>query len=537
MKYYNKINRNFKIKARLYFNEASHNRALDTTPRYFVKISSLKTLERIGFTDKAEENEYIKYESNFYGAVKESFLKEAGIDEIVSDLNSKQPYGFDASISGSKDAYDNAVKYNSGYQSFYKTFWDNNPSRIENTESETYPFIEVELNELVRTKYLTATPSSFAPTSISNDITGVTSYATGSYDCDEVNVTVSTSQFNNVVGFTVNGQYQNNLNLGRFKQYTFTNSNTAEADILVSGILPFRIATGSKEGVLDGGQTLTSGVNVSGAGSLTGSEVIVLTTDENTPSILYYYSPIRSGLGAPMGVLEGCNGVSGSVTHPSFTPYASWNKEATVTTSGVQTIVSATGSVSHGLSNNIRGWDGYPNVDNSDSISGQSYSWQIPTSPTVPSSGANSRVPLGAIGVALNGIPIYNAYDSSGNNLTTGEFADDCNGYVESGKYYYRENPACTYIDVSGEHSPIVGYAFDGYPIYGPRDESGVYISETSLDQYHGHTQDGKGYHYHITTGAPYVLGAYYKGVPNTGNYTSSSNPPVSAYPTGFQSV
>ena len=51
-------------------------------------------------------------------------------------------------------------------------------------------------------------------------------------------------------------------------------------------------------------------------------------------------------------------------------------------------------------------------------VSGQSYSWQIPTSPTVPSSGANSRVPLGAIGVALNGIPIYNAYDSSGNNLS-----------------------------------------------------------------------------------------------------------------------
>ena len=62
MKYYNKINRNFKIKARLYFNEASHNRALDTTPRYFVKISSLKTLERIAFTDDSEDQEYLKYQ-------------------------------------------------------------------------------------------------------------------------------------------------------------------------------------------------------------------------------------------------------------------------------------------------------------------------------------------------------------------------------------------------------------------------------------------------------------------------------------------
>lgn len=537
MKYYNKINRNFKVRARLYFNEVSHNRPVDATPRYFVKISSLKTLERIAFTDDSEDQEYLKYQSNFYGAKKEDYLNEASIDELITDLNSKHPYGYDTGISGSQDAYNNAVKYNYGYQSFYKSFWDSNFDKVQNDSSETYPFIEVDFNELVRSKFLTKTPSAFAPTSVSQYITGVTTYPTGSFSCDSTSVTVTTGTSSNQIGFTVNGVHQDNLNLGPHKQYIFTNTNTAQSNTKVSGILPFRIATGSANGVIDGGQTLTSGVNVSGAGSLTGSEVIVLTTDEHTPGLLYYYSPINSGIGAPMGVMQSCSGASGSVTHPTFTPYASWNREATVTTSGVQTVVTATGSVSHGVANSVRGWNGYPNVDNSSSISGQAYSWQIPTDPSVPSSGANSRVPLGAIGVALNGIPIYNPYDSSGNNLTTGEFADDCNGYLESGKYYYRKNPQCTYIDVSGEHSPIVGYAFDGYPIYGPRDESGVYVSESSLDQYHGHTQTGRGYHYHVTTGAPYVLGAYYKGTPNTGNYTSSSNPPVSGYPTGFQSV
>ena len=70
MKYYNKINRNFKVKARLYFNELSHNRSLDSTPRFFVKIHSLKTLERVGFTQKAEDNSYLQYQPNLMAVKK-----------------------------------------------------------------------------------------------------------------------------------------------------------------------------------------------------------------------------------------------------------------------------------------------------------------------------------------------------------------------------------------------------------------------------------------------------------------------------------
>ena len=538
MKYYNKINRNFKVKVRLYFNEVSHNRSLDDTPRFFVKISSLKTVERIAFTQKAEENSYLQYQSNLYGGKKETYLNEVKIDELIADLNAKPPYGYNDSISGSKDAYENTVKYDAGYQAFYKKFWNENSSSIQTSANESHPFIEVVTNELVKTKFLIKTPASYASTSISTDYTGVRTYPTGNYACDTgVNITVTTGTYLGSLGFTVNGNYTDNLNLGRHNQYTFTNTNSGYTTSCTTGVLPFRIATGSLNGALDGGQTLTSGVNVSGAGSLTGSEVLVLTTDENTPSLIYYHSPNYSGVGAPIGILDGCGGVSGSVTHPSLTINPNWNSESTVTANGDQTAVSATGSVSHCVSNNSRGWTGYPNTDNAHGISGQTSAGQIPTTPVVPSSGANSRVPVGAIGVALNGIPFYNTYSSSGTDLTDSEFLDDCNGYVLSGKYHYHKDPECTYVDVSGEHSPIVGYAFDGHPIYGPRDESGVYASVNDLDQYHGHSQSARGYHYHITTGAPYAIGAYYKGVPNTGNYTSTSYPPVSGYPTDFQSV
>ena len=538
MKYYNKINRNFKVKTRLYFNELSHNRSLDSTPRFFVKISSLKTLERIGFTQKAEENSYLQYQENLYGGKKETYLNETKIDELITDLNAKPPYGYNTGISGSEYAYDNTVKYDASYQAFSKKFWDENSSEIQTSASESYPFIEVQTNELVRTKFLVKTPASFASTSISTDYTGVISHPTGTYTCDTgVNITVTTGSYLGALGFTINGEYASSLNLGRHKQYTFTNTNNAYSIPCITAVLPFRIGTDTPNGVLDGGQTLSSGVNVSGAGSLTGSEVLVLTTDENTPSLLYYYSPNYSGVGAPIGILDGCSGVSGSVTHPSLTINPNWNTEATVTVAGDTTSVSGLGTVSHCVSNNSRGWTGYPNTDNAYGISGQAYNWQIPTTPTDPSSGANSRVPEGAIGVALNGIPFYNTYSSSGTDITNNEFLDDCNGYVLSGKYHYHKDPKCTYVDVSGEHSPIVGYAFDGYPIYGPKDELGVYATDGDLDQYHGHTQSERGYHYHITTGAPYAIGAYYKGVPNTGNYTSTSYPPVSGYPTDFQSV
>ena len=153
MKYYNKINRNFKVKARLYYNKTSHNRLGDDTPRYFVKIKSLKSLERIAFSSKAESNFYVKYQPNFYGAKKESYLNAAQLDDIINDLNSNSPYGFDTGVSGSLDDYNNKVKYNYDYQSFYNNFWRDNLGKVKTESSETYPFIEVELNELVKSKF------------------------------------------------------------------------------------------------------------------------------------------------------------------------------------------------------------------------------------------------------------------------------------------------------------------------------------------------------------------------------------------------
>ncbi len=68
-----------------------------------------------------------------------------------------------------------------------------------------------------------------------------------------------------------------------------------------------------------------------------------------------------------------------------------------------------------------------------------------------------------------------------------------------------------------GAHSPLVGYALDGFGIYGPRGGGGggVIVTNADLDECHGHDEpaplpDGGSatrYHYHLNEEFPYALG------------------------------
>ena len=56
-------------------------------------------------------------------------------------------------------------------------------------------------------------------------------------------------------------------------------------------------------------------------------------------------------------------------------------------------------------------------------------------------------------------------------------------------------------------HSPKLGYAFDGFPVYGPYTDGGVV--PTDLDICNGRTHPTLGYLYHTTQAAPYTFGCY----------------------------
>jgi hypothetical protein len=159
-------------------------------------------------------------------------------------------------------------------------------------------------------------------------------------------------------------------------------------------------------------------------------------------------------------------------------------------------------------------------VVNPNRIETQDITLRIPANPTIANSPSDTD--LGPIGVAVNGVMFYNQY--AGINRTTGEWLpldneiatfDAYNGHPQNfGQYHYHLDP--TWLTVA-DNAAYLGFARDGFPIYGPRNPDG---SGLDLDECNGETHatpeypDGI-YHYHITQVVPYILGCY-RGTPGT---------------------
>jgi hypothetical protein len=118
-------------------------------------------------------------------------------------------------------------------------------------------------------------------------------------------------------------------------------------------------------------------------------------------------------------------------------------------------------------------WPGNPNVPTN-----QNYLMRISRTPA-ENTGAKTSTPLGVIGLWKNGVAVFNALDARSylnqniwhqNAITVeGPSFDGCLGHpAPGGVYHHHENASCLYGANPGVHSEILGYAFDGFPIYGP---------------------------------------------------------------------
>ena len=157
-----------------------------------------------------------------------------------------------------------------------------------------------------------------------------------------------------------------------------------------------------------------------------------------------------------------------------------------------------------------------PNV-----IAAQTLTFKIPLNPTVATN--HAATPLGAIGLALNGVALYNQYAGPNNQALTNEIAsfDKYYGHpTATSQYHYHVEPL--YITtVKSTKSALVGFLLDGFPVYGPQEESGTPVVSSELDAYHGHTHatvdfPNGTYHYHFTADAPYLNGNGYYGTAGT---------------------
>jgi hypothetical protein len=160
----------------------------------------------------------------------------------------------------------------------------------------------------------------------------------------------------------------------------------------------------------------------------------------------------------------------------------------------------------------------FPNRNNPNSIREQNYVFKIPRHPVM--SETVTRLPMGPIGVAINGVPFYNPYNAEGQDAAKNEIFDDCCGHPDPmGRYHYHIYPKCihtSFADPKDKHSPLIGYAFDGFAIYGPNGDGGK--PPTDLDECNGHTDATRGYHYHVSRTFPYILGGY-RGVVERSNF------------------
>ncbi len=122
----------------------------------------------------------------------------------------------------------------------------------------------------------------------------------------------------------------------------------------------------------------------------------------------------------------------------------------------------------------------------------------------------------GAIGVAVNGVIFFDPYDADA--VPAFWRLDRCCGHPSPmQEYHYHKYPVCVkspWIDDGAGHSPLIGFAFDGYPVYGPYESAGVMakdLKENSLNEFNIHRDDARGWHYHVTPGKfPHILGGYW---------------------------
>ena len=136
-----------------------------------------------------------------------------------------------------------------------------------------------------------------------------------------------------------------------------------------------------------------------------------------------------------------------------------------------------------------------------DPTKAQAYKFTIPTTPKYSSKVTSTS--LGSIGVMISGAVLYNPYEGDGktvamaNNFTvtnsagiTASFVDKCAGHPtpDIGAYHYHGLPNCVTakVDKVSKPSHIIGFALDGFPIYGDRDNKGKQITAKNLDECNG---------------------------------------------------
>ena len=188
--------------------------------------------------------------------------------------------------------------------------------------------------------------------------------------------------------------------------------------------------------------------------------------------------------------------------------FSVFSKSVKVTKSGNYYLVESNGIPDHKMMVGIKSWQQQiPTVQN---YAGTN-SWSIPIKPVIATSpmSAKDHFLRGAIALAVNGVPIFNALNNRGDDALLAGELDDWGGHCGRADDYHYHIAPLHLQSIVGKKAPIA-YALDGFPIYGETEIDGKAV--TGLDSLNGHFDSKKNYHYHGTKTYPYINGGF-KGV------------------------
>lgn len=195
-------------------------------------------------------------------------------------------------------------------------------------------------------------------------------------------------------------------------------------------------------------------------------------------------------------------------------------------------------------------------------LTAKNATYKVPLKPAIAA--AATQIGLGSVGVAVNGMAIYGPMEGPqptaeiyGDPIYNG-LTDGCNGHTSPGEYHYHalmakcltkealiSEPWALPEPDASKASPLLGWALDGFPIYGPNackdtactavetvlsgyaktgdPKTHAFLAYTwsahagdarYLDECNGRVGPDGQYRYHATANFPYTI-ACYRGTPS----------------------
>ena len=132
--------------------------------------------------------------------------------------------------------------------------------------------------------------------------------------------------------------------------------------------------------------------------------------------------------------------------------------------------------------------------------------WRIPLKPVLAEKPISAKKALyrGAIALAVNGVPIFNALNNRGEDAFLAGELDEWGGHCGRGDDYHYHVAPLHLEKIVGPGNPIA-YALDGFPIFGLTEADGSPVGK--LDEFNGTIGADGTYRYHATRTYPYING------------------------------